>query len=104
MAPEALRTAPRAARIPRYRDAARVYNRRVAASAHPSRDRRRGSLRGVRCQPPPPAGGVLLRRYGDRHTLAEVADELGSTETAASTLVRRALRELRRSLIGVPTT
>jgi DNA-directed RNA polymerase specialized sigma24 family protein len=46
----------------------------------------------------------VLRRYGDRHTLAEVAGELGTTEKAAGTLVRRALRDLRRHLIGTPTT
>jgi RNA polymerase sigma factor (sigma-70 family) len=47
---------------------------------------------------------AVLRRYGDRHTLAEVAGELGTTEKAAGTLVRRALRDLRRHLIGTPTT
>jgi len=52
----------------------------------------------------PDEQAAVLRRYGDGHTLAEVADELGTTETAANTLVRRALRELRRSLIGEPTT
>src|SRR2546425_1174737 len=51
----------------------------------------------------PDEQAAVLRRYGDGHTLAEVADELGTTETAANTLVRRALRELRRSLIGEPT-
>ncbi len=47
---------------------------------------------------------AVLSRYADSHTLAEVADELGVTEAAANALVRRALRELRRSLIGTPTT
>jgi len=52
----------------------------------------------------PDEQAAVLRRYGDGHTLAVVADELGTTETAANTLVRRAQRELRRSLIGEPTT
>jgi RNA polymerase sigma factor (sigma-70 family) len=52
----------------------------------------------------PDEQAAVLRRYGDRHTLAEVADELDTTEKAAGTLVRRALRELRRRLIGTPTT
>ena len=52
----------------------------------------------------PDEQAAVLRRYGDGHTLAEVADELGTTETAANTLVRRALRKLRQRLLGVPTT
>jgi DNA-directed RNA polymerase specialized sigma24 family protein len=47
---------------------------------------------------------AVLRRYGDRHTLAEVADELGITEAEAGALTRRALRELRAHLIGEPST
>ncbi len=47
---------------------------------------------------------AVLRRYADRRTIAEVADELGTTEAAASALMRRALRVLREHLIGVPTT
>jgi RNA polymerase sigma factor (sigma-70 family) len=46
---------------------------------------------------------AVLRRYGDRHTLAEVADDLGTTEAEAGALMRRALRELRALLIGEPT-
>jgi RNA polymerase sigma factor (sigma-70 family) len=46
---------------------------------------------------------AVLRRYGDRRTIAEVADELGTTEAAAGVLMRRALRVLRAHLIGVPT-
>lgn len=52
----------------------------------------------------PDEQAALLRRYGDRHTLAEVASELGTTEKSAGTLVRRALRDLRRRLIGTPST
>ncbi len=52
----------------------------------------------------PDEQAAVLRGYADRRTIAEVADELGTTETAANTLVRRAQRELRRSLIGEPTT
>ena len=52
----------------------------------------------------PDERAAVLRRYGNRHTLAEVAYELGTTETAANTLVRRALRKLRQRLLGVPTT
>ena len=51
----------------------------------------------------PQQRAALLRRYGDRHTLAEVADELGTTEAEAGALMRRALRELRALLIGEPT-
>ena len=52
----------------------------------------------------PDERAAVLRRYGNRHTLAEVAYELGTTETAANTLVRRALRKLRQRLLDVPTT
>ena len=52
----------------------------------------------------PDEQAAVLSRYADSHTLAEVADELSITEAAANALVRRALRELRRSLIGTPTT
>lgn len=47
---------------------------------------------------------AVLRRYGDRHTLAEVADELGTTEAEAGALMRRTLRELRMLLLGESTT
>jgi len=52
----------------------------------------------------PDAQAAVLRRYADRRTIAEVADELGTTEAAAGALMRRALRVLREHLIGVPTT
>ena len=52
----------------------------------------------------PDEQAAVLSRYADSHTLAEVADELSITEAAANALVRRELRELRRSLIGTPTT
>jgi RNA polymerase sigma factor (sigma-70 family) len=52
----------------------------------------------------PDEQAAVLRRYADRRTVAEVADELGTTETATTTLIRRALRHLRQQLIGEPTT
>jgi len=52
----------------------------------------------------PDERAAVLRRYADRRTIAEVADELGTTEAAAGALMRRALRVLREHLIGVPTT
>ena len=51
----------------------------------------------------PDQRAAVLRRYADRHTLAEVADEVGTTEAEASALMRRSLRELRALLIGAPT-
>ena len=51
----------------------------------------------------PDEQAAVLRRYADRRTVAEVADELGTSETATNTLIRRALRRLRHQLIGEPT-
>ncbi len=46
---------------------------------------------------------VVLRRYADGCTLAEVASDIGTTDGMANVLLRRGLRRLRGLLIGVST-
>ncbi len=47
---------------------------------------------------------VVLGRYADGRTLAEVAGEIGTTDGMANVLLRRGLHRLRELLIGVSTS